>query len=329
MANDVLLQVTDLNVSFRTKYGVVQAVNDVSFQVRRGQTLGIVGESGCGKSVTSMSVMRLLSPTTSIIHDGTEILFNGEDITRKSKKEMCRLRGEEISMIFQDSMTSLNPVMRIEKQLGEVFRLHCHMNKEQARAASLEMIKKVGMPDPERVLRCYPHQLSGGQRQRVIIAMALACNPSLLLADEPTTALDVTIQMQILEMMKELRKEYDAAIMLITHDMGVVSEMADDVMVMYAGQVVEYAAAKELFARPMHPYTEGLLRSIPKLSDNGERLASIPGTVPNLQNMPTGCRFCDRCPYATQACRDRQPGLYEAGGRKVRCFRYAAKSEEV
>lgn len=322
MKDNHLLEVKNLNVSFRTKYGVVQAIDRVEFTLEKGETLGIVGESGCGKSVTSLAVMRLLPQQSAIIHPGAEILFGGEDILTKNKQELYHIRGQEIGMIFQDSMTSLNPVMKIHKQLGEVFRLHQKLSRADAYAASVDIIKKVGVPDPERVARSYPHQLSGGMRQRIIIAMALALNPRLLIADEPTTALDVTIQMQILEMMKQLRQEYDASIMLITHDMGVVSEMADRIMIMYAGQVVEYGEAQEMFREPLHPYTQALLESIPRLSGGRERLYSIPGMVPNLFEMPEGCRFCSRCPYASERCKRECPPLYEHGDRKVRCFRH-------
>lgn len=323
MTDEILLDVKNLNISFLTKYGVVQAVDNVNFTVRKGETLGIVGESGCGKSVTSLSIMRLLPPKSSIIQEGASILFKGEDILKKSKNELYQIRGNQISMIFQDSMTSLNPVMRIDKQISEVLLLHNKgMTRKQAFDASVEIIKKVGVPDPERVAKCYPHQLSGGMRQRIIIAMAMVCNPQLLIADEPTTALDVTIQMQILEMMKHLKEEFQTSIMLITHDMGVVSEMADNIMVMYAGQVVEYGTAKEVFSHPLHPYTSELLESIPKLNGEKKRLHSIKGMVPSLSNMPKGCRFCDRCSKAEPRCAETAIPLTDVGDRKVRCIRY-------
>lgn len=330
MLDKELLSVNKLNISFRTKYGVVQAIDDVNFKVRTGETLGIVGESGCGKSVTSLSVMGLLPQQSTLIHDGSEIIFNGENLLKKSRREMYHIRGKEISMIFQDSMTSLNPVMKIYRQISEVLLLHNrHMTKKQAYEASVEIIKKVGVPDPDRVANCYPHQLSGGMRQRIIIAMALVCEPKLLIADEPTTALDVTIQMQILDMMKKLREEFGTSIMLITHDMGVVSEMADNIIIMYAGQIVEYGSAKEIFADPLHPYTSALLASIPKLDGDKEKLYSIPGMVPNLAEMPSGCRFCGRCPYAEERCKEEQPPLMVLGDRKVRCFRYQQQAGGV
>lgn len=329
MTDEKLLEVKKLSISFRTKHGEVQAVDNVEFTVRKGETLGIVGESGCGKSVTSLSIMRLLPQKSSIIHGGSQILFKGEDILQKDKEELYRIRGNQISMIFQDSMTSLNPVMRIDKQISEVLMLHNKgMSRKKAFEASVEIIKKVGVPDPERVAKCYPHQLSGGMRQRIIIAMAMVCNPQLLIADEPTTALDVTIQMQILEMMKKLKEEFQTSIMLITHDMGVVSEMADNIMIMYAGQVVEYGTAKDVFEHPMHPYTSELLESIPRLTGEKKRLHSIKGMVPSLQDMPTGCRFCDRCSKAESCCAESAVPLYEVGDRKVRCIRYKDAGRE-
>ena len=318
-----LLEVKNLKTSFKIGKKWVPAVEQVSFHVDPGETLGIVGESGCGKSVTSMSVMRLLPKATTKI-EADEILLNGKNIAAYSDKEMAQVRGKGIGMIFQDSMTSLNPVKTIGKQLDEAFIVHHSCDKNEAKIRSIEMLTKVGIPSPEKRYGEYPHQLSGGMRQRVMIAMALAQNPSLIIADEPTTALDVTIQAQILELMRELKEKENKSIMLITHDMGVVAEMADDVMVMYAGKEMEYGDVKSIFKHPLHPYTQGLLKSIPRLDqDSSERLFNIPGSVPDLSEMPKGCRFCTRCTEACSKCFDQEPGLYEIGEQKVRCWKYA------
>ena len=309
-----LLEVKNLKTSFKIGKKWVPAVEQVSFHVDPGETLGIVGESGCGKSVTSMSVMRLLPKATTKI-EADEILLNGKNIAAYSDKEMAQVRGKGIGMIFQDSMTSLNPVKTIGKQLDEAFIVH----------HSFEMLTKVGIPSPEKRYGEYPHQLSGGMRQRVMIAMALAQNPSLIIADEPTTALDVTIQAQIMELMKEMKEKTGVSIMLITHDMGVVAEMADKIMVMYAGMVIEYATAREIFKDPKHPYTKGLLASIPRKDKDIDRLYTIEGTVPSLTSMPKGCRFCDRCTCAMEKCRNEQPPMYQFGERSVRCFLYEDK----
>ena len=282
-----------------------------------------MGESGCGKSVTSMSILRLIPPQSGKIASG-EILFKGKDLTRLNQKEIRQIRGNEIAMIFQDSMTGLNPVMTIGKQLVETITAHSKMDKKQAWKRAEEMLMKVGIPSPAQRLKEYPHQLSGGMRQRVMIAMALSCNASLFIADEPTTALDVTIQAQILELMRELKEKENKSIMLITHDMGVVAEMADEVMVMYAGKEMEYGDVKSIFKHPLHPYTQGLLKSIPRLDQNSaERLFNIPGSVPDLSEMPKGCRFCTRCTQAQSKCHEQEPGLYDIGGQKVRCWKYA------
>lgn len=302
-----LLEVTNLQTHFKTEDGVVPSVNGVSFSVSRGETLAIVGESGCGKSVTSLSIMRLVASPGEVV--GGEILFEGQDLLKRSKKEMRKLRGNKISMIFQEPMSSLNPVFTIENQLGEVFRTHEKLDRKQARKRSIEMLERVGIPNPERVIGYYPHQLSGGMRQRVMIAMALACNPELLIADEPTTALDVTIQAQILELMKSLNKAYRTGVILITHDLGVVAEMADRVVVMYAGEVVEDASVFDLFADPKHPYTMGLMNSLPKMDEQLEELDSIRGSVPNPLDMPKGCAFHPRCPKATVECTQIKPQL--------------------
>lgn len=321
-----LLEVKKLVTQFSGKNGTVTAVDGVSFHVEKGRTLGIVGESGCGKSVTSMSILRLIPPQTGKIASG-EILFEGKDLTKISDKEMRQIRGNKIAMIFQDSMTGLNPVMTIGKQIMETITAHNQMSREEAQKRAEEMLTKVGIPSPAQRMKEFPHQLSGGMRQRVMIAMALSCNASLFIADEPTTALDVTIQAQILELMKELQKKENKSIMLITHDMGVVAEMADDVMVMYAGKEMEYGDVKSIFKEPLHPYTVGLLKSIPRLDqDSDEALFNIPGSVPDLADMPKGCRFCTRCSEACEKCREQEPGLYEVGGRKVRCWKYAPEA---
>lgn len=320
-----LIEVKNLKTQFHGKNGVVTAVDEVSFSIRDGETLGIVGESGCGKSVTSMSILRLIPKISGRVAGG-EILFKGQDLLQKSEKEMRQIRGNEIAMIFQDSMTGLNPVLTIGRQLTETITVHQPMDRRQAWARAVEMLVKVGIPSPEARMKEYPHQLSGGMRQRVMIAMALSCNASLLIADEPTTALDVTIQAQILELMRELKEKEHASIMLITHDMGVVAEMADHVMVMYAGKDMEYADVKGMFQNPLHPYSQGLLASIPRLDqDSGKRLFAIGGTVPDLGNMPSGCRFCARCPDRMPICEKQEPGLFDVDGHRVRCWKYDTK----
>lgn len=323
-----VLNVNNLKVGFWSDKELFYAVQDVSFSLQRGKTLGIVGESGCGKSVTCLSMLNLLSERNTKIDDESSVKIHDRELTEVSKKEMCRIRGNEIAMIFQDSMTSLNPVMTIEKQMMEPFIIHQNMKKKQARQKALEMLKKVGIPSPEAKMKQYPHQLSGGQRQRIMIAMALSCNPEILIADEPTTALDVTIQAQIVKLMKELQTNSGTSIILITHDMGIVAEMADEIMVMYAGNVVEKAEKRELFKNPMHPYTRGLLASIPSLSKSVDRLYTIEGVVPSLKKMPKGCRFCDRCPSAMTRCREENPELIHREGRMIRCFLYDDTNRE-
>ncbi|MEJ8543699.1 oligopeptide/dipeptide ABC transporter ATP-binding protein [Brevibacillus borstelensis] len=314
-----LLEVKNLRTHFKTEDGVVPSVNGVSFSVAKGETLAIVGESGCGKSVTSLSIMGLVASPGEVV--GGEICLEGQNLLALSKKELRKLRGNKLSMIFQEPMTSLNPVFTIGNQLGEVFRQHRQMDKKQARAHSIEMLEHVGIPNAEKIVDSFPHQLSGGMRQRVMIAMALACNPALLIADEPTTALDVTIQAQILELLKKLNKELQTGVILITHDLGVVAEMADRVVVMYAGEVVEQADVFSLFAEPRHPYTKGLLGSLPKLDEKREELESIPGSVPNPLDMPGGCAFHPRCPAATEECKQTKPQLQEvAPNHLARCF---------
>ena len=317
-----LLEVRNLKVEFRTRKQALTATHDVSFDVFPATTLGIVGESGCGKSVTATSILRLLPRETSRVCPGSVVRLHGKDLLEMSDREFRQIRGNKISMIFQDPMTALNPVYTIGDQLIEMLTAHRHMKRSEAFERGVEMLEKMGIPSPRQRMKEYPHQLSGGMRQRVMIAMALSCDPELLIADEPTTALDVTIQAQILELMGKLKEQFHTAIMLITHDMGVIAEMADEVMVMYAGEVVEYAPVTELFDHPRHPYTQGLLRSIPRLDQDAQELYTIEGTVPGLNEMPEGCRFAGRCPYATEHCRASAPPLREAApGIKVRCWR--------
>ena len=321
--NSVILDVKGIQVQFRVdKHNYVTAVQDVSFRVHKEETLCIVGESGCGKSVTANTIMRLLNKQTSRVAEG-EILLNGKDIIKMSDKEMQQVRGNEISMIFQEPMTSLNPVYRIGDQLIEMIRAHNKkLSQKEAWARAVAMLDKVGIPSPEERMRNFPHQLSGGMRQRVMIAMALSANPAILIADEPTTALDVTIQAQVLELMRALQKEMGTSVVLITHDMGVVAEMADTVMVMYAGEVVEYASAKALFETPKHPYTQGLLESLTRADKDMEQIPSIKGNVPSLEQMPTGCRFSNRCPYSCEQCTKEHPEIIRCeDGRQVRCHR--------
>ncbi|MFS0838427.1 ABC transporter ATP-binding protein [Paenibacillus sp. 1P03SA] len=314
-----VLEVRRLQTVFKTGREEVTAVDEVSFQLLPGETVGIVGESGSGKSVTALSVMRLLGRSGRI--EKGDILFEGSNLAQSSDPELRRLRGRDMSMIFQEPMSSLNPVFTIGDQLLEVIRRHMDFSRKEARAYAIEMLGKVGLPRAEVLMKSYPHALSGGMRQRVMIAMALACSPKLLIADEPTTALDVTIQAQILELMKRLREESGAAIMLITHDLGVIAEMADRVVVMYAGQIVEEADVFTLFREPLHPYTRGLLNSMPKISGDNAPLEAIPGTVPSLSRMPKGCRFYARCAWASAVCAREQPELTALeGGRRVRCW---------
>ena len=315
-----LLEVKNLHTYFKTRKGIVKAVNDVSYSLDSGKTIGIVGESGSGKSVSAMSILQLLDGN-GYIAEG-EVMFEDRDLTKLTQQEMYEIRGNKISVIFQEPMTSLNPVFTIKKQLSEPFIIHQGMKKKEAEKKALEMLAAVQIPNPEAVLRQYPHQLSGGMRQRVMIAMALACKPKILIADEPTTALDVTIQAQILRLMNDLQKENGTAIIFITHDLGVINEMADDVVVMYCGQVVEQTSAKKIFTDcPVsHPYTEGLMHSIPRLDSVGSKLEPIPGAVPHPLALPKGCKFAPRCKYATQKCLDEEPALIEVTpGQKIRC----------
>jgi peptide/nickel transport system ATP-binding protein len=315
-----LLRITGLKTHFFTDDGVVQAVDGVDFTLRRGETLGIVGESGSGKSVTSLSILRLVSQPGRIV--AGQVLFDGTDLSTLSDEEMRQIRGNRISMIFQQPTTALNPVFKVGDQIIETLEIHQGLKGNEARNRCIELLAMVGLPDPARRLNQYPHELSGGQCQRVMIAMALACNPELLIADEPTTALDVTIQAQILDLMRDLRDKIDTAILLITHDMGVIAEMANSVAVMYAGQVVEYADVNAIFAEPKHPYTQGLLNSMPMLGQVRDELEVIPGTVPSLVNPPKGCRFASRCSKRFDKC-DQPPDLIKLeGNRKVRCWLY-------
>ncbi|MFZ7127451.1 MAG: ABC transporter ATP-binding protein [Desulfobacterales bacterium] len=317
-----LLDIRHLRTHFRSPQGTVRAVEDVSLSVDTGEILGIVGESGCGKSVLSLSILRLL-PIPPAHFAGGEIGFEGKDLLRYSTEEIRRIRGNRISMIFQEPMTALNPVFTIGNQLAEVFRVHWSLNSRQAQEKSVEMLEKVGVPAPRRRVREYPYQLSGGMRQRVMIAMALACRPALLIADEPTTALDVTIQAQILELINQLREELKTAVIMISHDLGVIAETADRVMVMYTGRIVEAAGTLDLFETPLHPYTRGLLRAIPTAEPGGDRgeLYEITGVVPSLLHLPEGCPFNPRCPLAEAICREQEPDLRElAPGHRVACW---------
>ncbi len=318
-----LLEVKNLTTEFNTEEGYFKAVDQVSFKVEQGKTLGIVGESGCGKSVTSLSIMRLITNPPGRIAGG-EVLFQGKDLLKLSEKEMRKVRGNDIAMIFQEPMTSLNPVLTCGYQIAEAIELHQRsLSKKQVWEKAVDMLRIVGIAEPEKRAKAYPHELSGGQRQRVMIAMSLSCNPKLLIADEPTTALDVTIQAQILDLMRKLQKEFQASMILITHDLGVVAEMCDHVAVMYAGRIVEYGSVDEIFTRPKHQYTLGLLNSIPHFESGQRRtkLNTIPGLVPSLLNLPPGCRFQTRCPAATEICRKEDPPLETISpDRQVACY---------
>ncbi|MCD6127914.1 MAG: ABC transporter ATP-binding protein [Methanomicrobia archaeon] len=305
-----LLEVSDLKTYFFTDDGVVKAVDGVSFSIDEGETFGLVGESGCGKSVTALSIIKLIpDPPGKII--GGEVRLEGEDLLKKSENEMQKIRGNKISMIFQEPMTSLDPVFTIGSELIETIQLHQGLEKKEAEKKAIEMLRVVGIPEPEKRMKEYPHQLSGGMRQRAMIAMALSCNPKLLIADEPTTALDVTIQAQILRLMDKLKEEFSAAVLLITHDLGVIAETCKNVGVMYAGKIVEYGSVEDIFENPLHPYTVGLNRAIPRLDVDTEKLQIIEGNVPDLIDMPSGCKFHPRCPYAMDICREKEPPLKE------------------
>jgi peptide/nickel transport system ATP-binding protein len=320
--NDILLEVKNLQTYFRDREGIAKAVDGVSFQLRRGETLGLVGESGCGKTVSSLSILKLLDVPPAIYHGG-EIIFDGQDLLKTDESGMRRIRGNTISMIFQEPMTSLNPVMSIGAQIVEVLRNHLNLKSAAARQRTIDLLRMVGIPSPQRRIDAYPHHLSGGMRQRVMIALALACDPKVLIADEPTTALDVTIQAQILDLMQQLQAELGTSILLITHDLGVIAETADRVAVMYAGRIVEEADVRTIFKNPLHPYTQGLLRSIPRIDEEKRprRLKEIPGRVPNLLFLPKGCAFIDRCDVSIDECRQAVPELEEIeNGHFVRCW---------
>ena len=322
-----ILKVSGLCTEFRTVDSVVRAVDGVDLELYAGETLGIVGESGCGKSVTALSIMQLLQKGVGRVVEG-EILFDGKDMLKLSQNELLALHGRDMAMIFQEPMTSLNPVFTIGYQLSEVLRYHKGMKKKEALAKSIELLKDVGISRPEMIVNNYPHELSGGMLQRVMIAMGLSCDPKLLIADEPTTALDVTIQAQILELMGKLKEEHNTAILMITHNMGVVAEVCDRVIVMYAGYVVEVAEVNDLFDHPSHPYTQGLLKCIPSIDEDRDVLDTIEGTVPPPYAMPKGCRFAPRCPYATPECEASRPELYSIGnGHACRCFRFKEGSQ--
>ena len=316
---DPILQVDRLETTFFTKAGALKAVDGVSYSVGRGETVGIVGESGCGKSVTSFSILRLLSHPGQVT--GGRVLFKGQDLLKLPPEEMRKIRGKGIAMIFQEPMTALNPVLTVGFQIIEQIEAHENVSKAEARNRAIELLKLVGIPSPERRIDDYPHQLSGGMRQRAMIAMALSCNPEMLIADEPTTALDVTIQAQILDLLQRLQEERHMGMQFITHDLGVISELADRVVVMYAGTVVEEAPAATVFEAPKHPYTVGLLASIPRMGEFHEKLATIPGSVPSLLSLPRGCRFQNRCPHAIEPCRHLEPKLEPVGpGHRIACY---------
>ena len=319
--NDTLLRVDDLAVEFATDEGVVHAVNGISYELNEGDSLGIVGESGCGKSVSTLAIMGLVARPAGRVARGA-VNFQGQDLLEISSEEMRQIRGKQIAMIFQDPMSSLNPVYPVGRQIEESLRLHLGMNKQEARARAVELLDTVGIPVPEERVKDYPHQLSGGMQQRAMIAMAIACQPDLLIADEPTTALDVTIQAQVIELLAELRRELGMAVILITHELALVAGFCDRVAVMYAGSIVEYAPVHELFARPQHPYTLGLMQAVPTITgDRSEQLSNIPGSPPDLVGLPQGCPYAPRCPYVRDACREMMPTLEDRGaGHPVRCI---------
>ena len=319
---DLILEIRDLCVEFQTVEGTVQAVNHLSYKLRKGEKLGIVGESGSGKSVSSLGMLRLIPNPPGRITGG-EILYKGQDLVKEPKKEMQRIRGNEISMIFQEPMTSLNPIIKCGKQIAESLRLHRGMNKKEAMEEAVRLMQSVGIANPAQRAHEYPHQMSGGMRQRVMIAMALACEPQILIADEPTTALDVTIQAQILDLIRDLNERMGTSVIFITHDLGVVSELCDMVLVMYTGRIVEQAPVLELFETPKHPYTVGLLEAIPRITKQRAPLQTIEGTVPNPTERIDGCSFSPRCPYATEQCRQKEPPEVQLSEhRRVRCWRY-------
>ena len=322
MEKENILEVKDLSVSFNTYAGEVKAVRGVSFELKRGETLAFVGESGCGKTVTAKSILRLHKAPFAVIKEGSQIICDGKDVLALNKKELCKFRGDEVSMIFQDPMTSLNPTMTVGKQIMESLRIHKGLNKKEAREEAIKMLKMVNIPSAEKRIDSYPHEMSGGMRQRVMIAMALACSPNILIADEPTTALDVTIQAQIMDLMRELKEKMNTAIILVTHDLGVVANFADRIQVMYAGQVVERGTAREIFYDSKHPYTWALLKSVPRVDyEEKQALITIEGSIPDMTNPPKGCAFCSRCPYAMNICNEYEPPKTEfADGHEVCCW---------
>jgi oligopeptide/dipeptide ABC transporter ATP-binding protein len=328
--NEILVDVKDLKTYFFTDDGVVEAVDGVSFTIKRGEVLGLVGESGCGKSVASLSIMRLIDKPGKIV--GGEVIFKGEDLLKKTEEEIRKIRGSEIAMIFQEPMTSLNPVFTIGNQIIEAILLHQDLSEEEAKKRTIELLNLVGIPEPERRFNQYPHELSGGMRQRAMIAMAISCNPDLLISDEATTALDVTIQAQILELMKDLQKKIGMAVLFITHDLALVAEMANNIAVTYTGKIVEYSDARSVFKNPKHPYTYGLLRSVPSLlfEETKVKLPAIEGMVPSPYHMPQGCHFNPRCPFVTEICRKEMPELNELEPHHlVRCFHPVQAAKEV
>lgn len=331
MANDKILEVKDLSVSFNTYAGEVKAVRGVSFELNRGETLAFVGESGCGKTVTAKSILRLLKPPFAEIKEGSKIICDGKDVLSLNKKELCEFRGDEVSMIFQDPMTSLNPTMTVGKQIMESLRIHRHLDKKQAREEAIKMLKMVNIPSAEKRVDSYPHEMSGGMRQRVMIAMALACSPKILIADEPTTALDVTIQAQIMDLMRELKEKMNTAIILVTHDLGVVANFADRIQVMYAGQVVERGTAREIFYDSKHPYTWALLSSVPKLAKEAKQeLYALKGTPPDLILPLNHCPFASRCEYCMPICKEKNPFETKiTDTHKVSCWLQHPKAPKV
>ena len=326
--SDIVLDIKNLSVEFKTVEGTVKAVNDLSYVLHKGEKLGIVGESGSGKSVSSLAIMQLIPNPPGEITEG-QILYKDQDIRQKSEKEMQAIRGNEISMIFQEPMTSLNPIIKCGKQIAETLRLHRDLDKKQAMEEAIKMMKAVGIANAEVRAHEYPHQMSGGMRQRIMIAMALACRPQILIADEPTTALDVTIQAQILDLIRDLNEEMGTSVLFITHDLGVVNELCDTVFVMYTGRIVEKASVKDLFEKPLHPYSVGLLEAIPRISQDRDPLKTIDGMVPNPTEKIEGCSFWPRCPHATEICKKDQPPMVQVTeDRHVRCWLYAAESQE-
>lgn len=326
---ETVIEVKDLKTYFKVEEGLVTAVDGVDFELFAKETLAIVGESGSGKSVTALSILRLIQEPPGKIAAG-KIFYQGKDLLKLTDREIRKIRGNEISMIFQEPMSSLNPVFTVGRQISEVIVVHQKLNEKEAESRAIELIKLVGIPNPEKCMRNYPHQLSGGMRQRIMIAIALACKPKVLIADEPTTALDVTIQSQILKLMQDLKDKLDTAIIIITHDLGVVAQLAENIMIMYAGKAVEYGDTKSIFKNPFHPYTEGLLNSIPKINENLKRLKIIEGTVPSPFDLPKGCKFSTRCNYVMDICRKKEPEyLSLSNHRKVRCWKYAGVKDNV